>query len=131
MATSETDPLNPAGAAEHSDPELAPYSDDARDALPIDIRKKRRDPLYILILYGLSSTVSIGGLGCALWGYVIVVNAPFDERSKKQEREGYEEYFWGMQSIVVLVFIPFSVAHRRSSLPPLFMCRKLAANELL
>jgi hypothetical protein len=40
-------------------------------------------------------------------GYGIIITAPFDEQSKKDQREGYEKYFWGMQSIVVLVlFVP-------------------------
>jgi len=56
-------------------------------------------------MYGLSFIISVGGLGAALWGYGIIFTAPFDEQSKKDQREGYEKYFWGMQSIFVLVLL--------------------------
>lgn len=108
MTTSETAPLNPAHV-EDVNPELDPYSDDARDSTETEIpyRKTRRDPLYILIFYGLSFVVSVGGLGAAIWGYCIVMTAPFDEYSKKMEKESYQ-YFLGMQSIYVLVCPPQS-----------------------
>ena len=108
MSESETAPLNPS-RIENDDPEYNPShpSDEASD---IPTLKKRRDPLYLLILYGLSSLISLGALSCALWGYIIVISAPFDEQSKASERDGYEKYFWGMQSIVVLV--------RTTTLPP-------------
>lgn len=121
MSTSEITPLNTIGV-EDADPELDSFNDDERDILAMDTQK-RRDPLHILVLYGLSFSVSVGGLGAALWGYGIAVTAPFDEYSKKQEREGYEKYFWGMQSIVVLVFI---INHRPNTLPLLFVHRKVA-----
>ena len=101
MSESETAPLNPS-RTEDDDPEFNP-SDPANEASDMPTLKKRRDPLYLLILYGLSSLISLGALSCALWGYIIVISAPFDEQSKASERDGYEKYFWGMQSIVVLV----------------------------
>jgi hypothetical protein len=66
---------------------------------------RRRDPLYILILYGLSFTISLAGFACALSGYVITVTAAFDERSRKGHRADYEENFFNMQSIGILVLV--------------------------
>jgi hypothetical protein len=101
MSESETAPLNPS-RTEDDDPEFNP-SDPADETSDMPALKKRRDPLYLLIFYGLSSLISLSALSCALWGYIIVITAPFDEQSKASERDGYEKYFWGMQSIVVLV----------------------------
>jgi hypothetical protein len=105
MVDPETTPLNPSSTSEEHDPEPAPYFEDTRDVLPtLQTPKNRRDPLYLLILYGFSFIVSVGGLGCALWAYGITVTGPFDERSKKEHRDGYESNFLGMQSVVVLVY---------------------------
>ena len=101
MSTEETAPLNPSLAGD-ADPELDSLADNARD---IPTLKNRCDPLYLLILYGSSSLISLGALSCAIWGYCIVKTAPFDDQSNDMEREGYEKHFWGMQSIVVLVFL--------------------------
>jgi len=105
MSTSETEPLNPT-ALEEADPELNPYSDDALDILDPDNphRKKRRDPLYILIIYGISLIVSTGGIGSAIWGYCIVITAPFDKYGKRMELDSYR-YFWGMQSVLILLSV--------------------------
>lgn len=91
------------GQPEHDSYEDNPPEDDSYDMLREDQQKKTRDPLYIIILYATSLLVSIGGLGAGIWGYCIVVTGPLDEYSKKVERAGYEKYFWGMQSVVVLV----------------------------
>ena len=105
MATLETAPLNPAQT--DTDPELHPYCDDARDVDELELppRRKTKDPLYIRILYCLSVIISIGGFGSAIWGYCIVITAPFDDYSKKTRREGYEKHFYGMQSVVILVIV--------------------------
>jgi hypothetical protein len=72
------------------------------------------DSLYICVLYALSLLVSIGGFGCGVWGYIIVLNAPFDESSKRRERKGYETNFLGMQS--VLVFLGINIIWSSSNL---------------
>lgn len=95
--STETSPLNPE-PTDHDDDSLS------LSLLDSEINKKR-DPLYILIFYAFSLAVSVGGFGCAVWGYIIVRNAPFDEYHKKSERESYEKYFYGMQSIWVLLGI--------------------------
>lgn len=78
-----------------------PFHDDDEGS-GINISKKR-GPLYLIILYGISLGVSIGGLGAGLWGYHIVRTAPLDEDSRRMQRESYEKYFFGMQSVLVLV----------------------------
>jgi hypothetical protein len=103
MSTPETTPLNPAAVNEATDPELDPSNDESYDILVMTTLRKRRDPLHILILYGLSFVVSMGGLGAALWDYGITITAPFDEDHKEDHKAGYEEVFFGMQSVVVLV----------------------------
>ena len=105
MSISETEPLNP-GHSEDANPDFDPYSNDARDSIEDELPslKKRRDPLYILILYGMSFVVSLGGLGCALWGYSIVLTAPFDKYGKKMELESYQ-YFLGMQSVIIFLSV--------------------------
>lgn len=75
--------------------------DDAEDAGT----QKTRDELYIRVFYALSLLASIGGFGCGVWGYIIVLKAPFDEYSKKTERQGYETNFTGMQSVLVFLGI--------------------------
>jgi hypothetical protein len=80
-------------------PDHGEHDDD--DSIYPEMRKAK-DPLYILIFYALSFVVSIGGFACTIWGYIIVRNAPLDEHSRKMERDGYEKYFYGMQSIWVL-----------------------------
>ena len=74
------------------------------DAVGTDPRKTP-DYLYIRVFYALSLVASIGGFGCGVWGYIIVVNAPFDEYSKRMQREGYETNFLGMQSVLVFLGI--------------------------
>jgi len=96
----EIDPLNPASL---EDEESAFNDDDTaiEDFEPPE--KLPRDPLYILIFYGLSFLVSVGGFVCCIWGWRIALTAPFDDDSKKTQRESYEKYFIGMQSVVILV----------------------------
>jgi hypothetical protein len=93
ISMSETAPLNPAMA---SDTDLE--NEDLCDLQETEGQEKKTGPLYILI-------ISVGGLGAALWGYGIIITAQFNEQSKKSQRKGYEKYFWGMQSIVVLVLL--------------------------
>jgi hypothetical protein len=57
-------------------------NDDEAFTKEIEIRQSK-DPLYITIFYTFSLCLSIGGLGCATWGYLIVITAPFAENSKK------------------------------------------------
>ncbi|RDW71708.1 hypothetical protein BP5796_07742 [Coleophoma crateriformis] len=90
--------------AEDEQSEHISHEDDSSDILEDDMRRKTRDPLYVLILYGISFLVSIGGLGAAIAGYSIVITSPFDEDSKKMEEDSYETYFWGMQSVVILLY---------------------------
>ncbi|RDW66513.1 hypothetical protein BP6252_10148 [Coleophoma cylindrospora] len=91
--------------AEDEQSEHVSYEDDSSDILEDDMQRRTRDPLYVLTLYGISFLVSIGGLGTAIAGYSIVITSPFDEDSKKLERDSYEKYFWGMQSVVILLTI--------------------------
>jgi hypothetical protein len=103
----ESEPLNPGGPQDSHDLEH-----EARD---IDFQANPpRDPLHILILYALSCALSIGGVGCGIWGYSIVRTAPFDKYSKKMERESYESNFLGMQSVIVFVHptLPTSFCER-------------------
>jgi hypothetical protein len=107
MSTSEEAPLNPAGA-EATDLERNSYNDDSNsildsnDMLAMDTQKTKRDPPYILILYGLSFVTSVGGLGCALWDMESLL-LRLSTRTARSTRGQDEKYFWGMQSIVVLV----------------------------
>ena len=97
----ETAPLHTPSTV--TDASLSPNSDDHWDetlALP---KPRERDPLYIFVFYGLSFVVSVTGLICALWGYGIILGAPFDAGSKKEQRAGYETRFLGMMSVVILV----------------------------
>jgi hypothetical protein len=84
MSMSETAPLNPAIV---SDTDLE--NEDLCDLPETERQDQKRGPQYILIIYGLSFIISVGGLGAALWGYGIIITAPFDEQSKKDQREGY------------------------------------------
>jgi len=88
--STETSPLNP----EPTDP-VDEYLDQER--------RKKRDPLYLLVFYSLSLAVSIGGFACATWGYIIVRTASFDEYSKQAMRDSYEKYFIGMESVWILL----------------------------
>lgn len=101
---SETALLNPASVnarTANTDLNNTAYYD-SPDSIEMNT-PPRRDPLYILILYGLSCIVSLGGLGAAIAGYVITITAPLDKDNKKWHRQSYEKNFWEMQSIVVLV----------------------------
>jgi hypothetical protein len=100
ISMSETAPLNPAMA---SDTDLE--NEDLCDLQETEGQEKKTGPLYILIMYRFPFIISVGGLGAALWGYGIIITAQFNEQSKKSQRKGYEKYFWGMQSIVVLVLL--------------------------
>jgi hypothetical protein len=100
ISMSETAPLNPAIV---SDTDLE--NEDLCDLPETEGREKKRGPLYILIMYRLSFIISVGGQGAALRGYGIIITVPFDEHSKKDQREGYKKNFWEMQSIVVLVIV--------------------------
>jgi hypothetical protein len=71
--------------------------------LAMAMGRKKRGPLHILILYGLSFVASVGGIGAALWGYTITLSGPLDEYQRKQHRESYETVFMGMKSVVILV----------------------------
>lgn len=82
----------------HSDDDLS------SDILELDTPEKPRDPLYVLIFYGLSLLVSIGGLGCGLWGFVITSTGPFGKDSRNEHLENYLQNFLGMQSVLVLVY---------------------------
>lgn len=75
---------------------------DSPDSIEMNTPPKK-DPLHILILYGLSFVVSLGGLTAAIAGYVITITAPLDKENKKWHRQSYETNFLEMQSIVVLV----------------------------
>lgn len=86
--------------------------EDETEILGPDAPIRKRDPLRILITYGLACSLSFLGLCVALAGYIMTVKSPFDKQSKKQHRAGYESNFLGMQSIVVLVRCP------RSPFPP-------------
>jgi hypothetical protein len=100
ISMSETAPLNPAMA---SDTDLE--NEDLCDLQETEGQEKKTGLLYILIMYRFPFIISVGGLGAALWGYGIIITAQFNEQSKKSQRKGYEKYFWGMQSIVVLVLL--------------------------
>jgi len=81
-----------------------PNSDDGNDEPHVtetDTRK-RKGPLWILVLYSLSLGMSLGGVGCAVWGYWIVT-APFNEDRKKKQRDGCEISMFGMNIIVSLI----------------------------
>ena len=97
---SETAPLNPAMA---SDTDLE--NEDLCDLQETEGQEKKTGPVYILIMYRFPFIISVGGLGAALWGYGIIITVPFEEHSKKDQREGYKKNFWEMQSIVVLVIV--------------------------
>lgn len=90
----ETERLNPPPSYDESEP--APSYDDPSSIEP-------REPLYLFILYGLSFVLSVIGLGCAFWGWVIARTAPFDKSSKQDEIDSYERNFLGMMSIYFLV----------------------------
>jgi hypothetical protein len=74
------------------------------DTLATDIEIwKRKDPLYIFIFYWLSHGLSIGGLGCAVWGYIIVITAPFVEDRRGIQRDRYETKMLGLSTVVGLL----------------------------
>lgn len=111
--TPESEPLNPTRReqrdesrgpvpAEGEEEEAEDGDDDqGRDeSTPL---KSPRDALYIRVFYALSCAISLGGLGCGIWGYCIVMTAPFDEWGKKRQRASYESNFLGMQSVLVFV----------------------------
>jgi len=86
-------------------PQSSPTNDELHDLLEMDLRRRQRAPLHILILYGLSFMASVGGLGAALGGYTITLTAPLDDYQRKQRRESYEKVFIGMKSVVILVYM--------------------------
>jgi hypothetical protein len=104
MSNPEAAPLNPADVeAPSRDAQSSPPHDELHDLLELDLRRRKRAPLHILILYGLSFVASGGGLGAALLGYIITLTAPLDDYQRKQHRESYEKVFVGMKSVVILV----------------------------
>lgn len=112
MSTAETSsllPQQPEANENNSlhDPEPAPSRNELPDLGHLFrrgiIQRRRRGPLHILILYGLSLVASIGGVAAALWGYTIVLTGPLDDYQRKQHRDSYEAVFVGMQSVVILV----------------------------
>jgi hypothetical protein len=68
----------------------------------IEIRKKK-DPLYIFIFYWLSHGLSISGLSCAMWGYIIIITAPFVEDRREIQRDGYDTKMLGLNTVVGLL----------------------------
>jgi hypothetical protein len=82
-----------------------PSNDELQNILEMDMLRMKREPLYIMILYGLSFVASIGGLGAALCGYAITLTAPLDDYQRRQHRESYEKIFVGMKSVVILVHL--------------------------
>jgi hypothetical protein len=84
ISMSERAPLTP---AIESDTDLE--NEDLCDLPEAEGKVGKRGPLYILIMYGLSFIISLGGLGAALWGHGIIITALFDEQSKKDQREGF------------------------------------------
>ncbi|PMD30392.1 hypothetical protein L207DRAFT_592518 [Hyaloscypha variabilis F] len=106
MSNPEAAPLNPADVeAPSRDAQSSPPHDELHDLLELDLRRRKRAPLHILILYGLSFVASGGGLGAALLGYIITLTAPLDDYQRKQHRESYEKVFVGMKSVVILLTI--------------------------
>jgi hypothetical protein len=101
MSTSESTLLNPSAESQRDSFETDGVK--SRDVNPTPKLKQRRDPLYLLIIYGLSTILSVAAISCVIWGYTVVSSNPFDEWANKSEHESYEESFFGMQSIVFLV----------------------------
>jgi hypothetical protein len=81
MSNEETAPLNPATVenTKARDPKSNPSNDELHGLLAIAMGKKKRTPLHILILHGLSFLASVGGLGAALRGYFISLTGPLDD----------------------------------------------------
>ncbi|KAH6684698.1 hypothetical protein B0J14DRAFT_17503 [Halenospora varia] len=111
MADSPTERLLPP-VRRDSDEQSESHVRDGEDAMDVqqddaarDAQARQKQPLYIFIAYSLSCAISAGGAGMALWGYHIVLTSPFDENSKERERDSYETFFWGMQSIIIFLMI--------------------------